>query len=383
VDSARWSVELLKLVVHLPTTLPVEPGPTMSMTAVTALGVHVTGSVWALFLLCMVPSFLGKWALYVGMRDELRPKDPRPLLVSALLIPSCVFWSSGLVKEAFTIAGLGALFRGTQLLMRHISFWGAVLVVYGAALVGAFKPFFLFSFLLGTVLWIVFAKIKQAPGLAPFVLLGAGVIAVVGVAFLGTKYEEFALENVTESIARHQQYGAIAAEGSSYAMGDAEARSPAAQAAYAPLALATTLFRPLPFEIRNMTSAIAAAELALLTYLLVTTLRRVGVRRASKKMLESPVLIFALAFTLVSATGVGLATTNFGTLSRYRTPLLPFYAVLIVAVRAAWRREEVRSALSQAMVANWGGARSRPPSAPELPDERMALRRGKGRARSS
>lgn len=336
-DPGRWGPELFKVIFRLPNSLPLPDisDPSWSMTAATTLAYWATGSVWAMFFLFAIPSFFGKWALYAGLRDELRPADPRMLMVAVLYVPSCVFWTAGLVKEAFAIAGLGVLFRGTQLLLRGFSLVAPLMIIYGVSLVGAFKPFFLFPFVIAVAVWILFAKVKQAPALAPFLLVAAAVIAVGGLAVLGARFKQFSVDNVAESLAHHQRIGQIEQAGSNYSMGDPNARSISGQIAFAPLALVTTLFRPLPFEIHNATSMVASSELFVFTVLAISSLRKLGGRAARSLLGRRPVTLFMLLFVLVSATGVGLATSNFGTLSRYRTPILPFYTALIVALRQA------------------------------------------------
>jgi hypothetical protein len=338
-DPQRYLVETLKMICQLPNDVPLESGPTASMIGVTAIGMYLTDSVWAMFLLYTLFSFVGKWGIYAAFRDELKLEDTRSLFFATMLIPSCVYWTSGLVKEAFALCGLGALFRGAQLLLRGVNLTSPFLLAFGFILVGGFKPFFLFAFVIGVSIWAVLAKSKRRISpFTPFIFAGVTVLAVLGLAVLGTKYKEFAVDRVVETVAEHQLYGMKAEGGSNYQMGDPNARSVAGQIAYAPLAFFTTLARPLPFEIHNVTSAIAAAELLAMSVLLGQSLRRGGLRNAWRHMFAQPVLVFAFVFTIVAATGVGLATTNFGTLSRYRTPILPFYAALILGVRHAERK---------------------------------------------
>ena len=46
--------------------------------------------------------------------------------------------------------------------------------------------------------------------------------------------------------------------------------------------------------------------------------------------LSNPDVIFGLVFSLSFAFAVGVSTFNFGTLARYKIPLLPFYLVALV-----------------------------------------------------
>lgn len=341
----HWFIEFFKLLCRIPNELTPDAGPTERMVVVASLGMYMVNSVWALFLLCTLVSFFGKWAMYVAFRDELKFEDSRPILYAAMLIPSCVYWTSGLVKECFAMAGVGFLFRGAQLLLRGFNPAGVPVLLLGFVLVAGFKPFFLFAFVVAAAFWILFAKVKRDMlALAPFVFVIGFAVAIVGIAFLGTQFKEFAVDKVAETVAEHQHYAAEAEGGSNYRMGDGNARTFGGQLAFAPLALVTTLARPLPFEVHNVTSAIACAELLVMTGLLVSSLRRSGLRGAWRNIFGRPPLVFAFVFTLTAATAVGLATANFGTLSRYRTPLLPFYAVLIVGLRHAARGEKVETA---------------------------------------
>ncbi len=45
--------------------------------------------------------------------------------------------------------------------------------------------------------------------------------------------------------------------------------------------------------------------------------------------LSNPEVAFCLTFTIVFAFAVGVSTFNFGTLARYKIPLLPFFAIAL------------------------------------------------------
>lgn len=65
------------------------------------------------------------------------------------------------------------------------------------------------------------------------------------------------------------------------------------------------------------------AFLGLLIYVVLSS------KQLIKKVVDKNVL-FALVFSLIFAFAVGVSTFNFGTLSRYKIPLVPFYAVALV-----------------------------------------------------
>ena len=55
-------------------------------------------------------------------------------------------------------------------------------------------------------------------------------------------------------------------------------------------------------------------------------------------MTKTPFLVFCLVFVITFGLAVGLASTNLGTLSRYRAPLLPFFAVLLLVLSKPLRK---------------------------------------------
>jgi hypothetical protein len=47
---------------------------------------------------------------------------------------------------------------------------------------------------------------------------------------------------------------------------------------------------------------------------------------------QDPTILFCLVFSLIFAFAVGVSTYNFGTLMRYKIPLMPFYCVGLVLI---------------------------------------------------
>jgi hypothetical protein len=45
---------------------------------------------------------------------------------------------------------------------------------------------------------------------------------------------------------------------------------------------------------------------------------------------KDPRILMSFIFAIVFAVGVGAATANFGTLSRYKIPSMPFYMIILL-----------------------------------------------------
>ena len=95
-------------------------------------------------------------------------------------------------------------------------------------------------------------------------------------------------------------------------------------------ALNVTLFRPYPWEARKLINIPAMIESLLTLFLTLWVLLRVGPIRLLSLVFTKPVLQFCLLFTVSVGIIVGLFAFNFGTLVRYKIPILPFYYTALI-----------------------------------------------------
>ena len=108
--------------------------------------------------------------------------------------------------------------------------------------------------------------------------------------------------------------------------------------ANAPLAFATVLYRPFPFEVSNAIAAVSALEGV---YLVVLTWRsRSRLRSLLRSMRRDPYAAYSSGI-LVTFVYAFSAFSNFGILARQRCQVLPFFLVLLCL--PVWRREGVIS----------------------------------------
>lgn len=336
-----FAPELLRLLFHQDVPLPVlvigAGSSTGSMSALSAFSLFLFGGY--VFTNCVVfafASYLGKVALYAAFRRVFASDQRGGVMLSTLFLPSYVFWSSAPLKEAVAIAGLGSLVLGLALVSRTSYVRGGVAALLGVLVVGLVKPYILVAAGVALSAWFYSTraarngKVRHDP-LAIVVAVALGFVALVGV---GTLFEDLSLERVAETTSVQQEASSTVTANSNYTVGNAgeENRSLAGQLAFAPLALLFALFRPFPTDVNNALMAVNAIESTWVIYLFL----RMSLRRSPavtlQRILANPWLAFCAVFTIVLGIGVGLATTNMGTLSRYRIPLMPFFVMLLFAL---------------------------------------------------
>jgi TRAP-type mannitol/chloroaromatic compound transport system permease small subunit len=105
-------------------------------------------------------------------------------------------------------------------------------------------------------------------------------------------------------------------------------------------AVNVTLFRPYLWEVNNPVMLLSALES--LAFLLLTfwAVRRRGFVNSLGLLRKNPFLVFCLLFTVVFSFAVGISTYNFGSLVRYKIPILPFYGVFLILLSGIKNRRK-------------------------------------------
>jgi hypothetical protein len=323
--------------INVPLNLEPKGGrSTVSMFAVAAVGNFLLfRSFPAIASACALFSLYGKVLIYETFRPYFPARHRAWVAGAVLLVPSVVFWTSGLIKEAIAIGGLGFAIRGLAWLGSRRTVAGAVSLGFGVVLVTCIKPYLLMPLAAGTAAWIYSTRARGPDGYVRIrpAWIGLSVaLALVGFLVVGQMFPQFSVERLGEEAARMQFYGRRAAGGSTYLLGDPNETSLLGQLRFAPIALFTALFRPLVLEASSPQILVNALETTVILGATAWLLVRKGWRWMLATVTSNPALAFALAFALPLALGVGLISNNLGTLSRYRCPLVPFLVLTLVAL---------------------------------------------------
>lgn len=288
-------------------------------------------------LLFATISFSGAWAMYMKF-CKLFPNYLFSLAVAILFIPSTIFWGSGILKDSITFgmlcwstAGLITLIYG----QRGKVGWTLVMIL---AMIVAFsiKEYIVLSFIPAALIWAYFIWMKKISNkmlrllVAPILISLMLSVALYSVYMVGETSPRYSLSSIAET-ARITAYdvgrwtGRNA--GSRYDLGDYDGTL-SSMIRLAPAAINVSLFRPYLWEVRNPLMLLASLESLIM--LIISTLVIFRIIRYRFNVLTSPAAWFSLVFSLTFAFGVGISTYNFGTLFRYKVPLMPFYAILLV-----------------------------------------------------
>jgi len=277
-------------------------------------------------------SFTGIWAMYVTF-VRISPLAYKKLAFAVFFLPSVFFWGSGLMKDSLCIGALGWVFYGfyhVAIEKRNILF-AAIFGAIGVYTLVAVKVYILLSFMPPALIWIFNEnnqRIRSAAlriFLKPlFLLLGVGA-SYFGAVNLTAGDAKYDVDKLGERTKVNQKYLTTYVDnGSSYNIGTIDG-SLGSIVRVAPQAIIVAIYRPFLFEVRNPVMLLSALEATLMIYLTVSLFYKTGVLKTLRLIIGKPVLVFCFLFVIIFAIGVGTNSGNFGTLVRYKIPLMPFY----------------------------------------------------------
>jgi hypothetical protein len=315
------------------------------------LFVFVAGpSLLALNLITTWISWFGQVCWYRVAREELPATDKTAAIVGMMLVPSVVFWGAAFAKEALVLGAFGVLGLSTYRVLRSRQLHFVAGIAIGGVGVALLKPYTLLPFVLAVGAFIYADRAWRTEGalrIRPAYLLVAAALSVGGVAAFVAAFPEYEPENLAETVSHQQAAWDANNGGSTIERVGGEATTGTQQLPLAPLALANSLFRPFFFEARGAPALGAAAETTLLALLSLWLLA--NGRAAARALPRAPFLVASVIFVLVFAFAVGLTTSNLGSLSRYRVPMMPFYATVLLVlggrVRESLATRKVRAPL--------------------------------------
>jgi hypothetical protein len=293
-------------------------------------------------------SFFGLWCLFRTFY-ELFPHLVKRIAISTLFIPSVVFWGSGILKDTVVMACLGllTLIIKRMFIDRRFSFMGVVGLALSLVTIFVVKKYVLLCYLPVAIFWVYAGNLQkiQSPMarllLFPLLLIITFVSGYTAIRKVGENDTKYSLEKIAET-AQVTAYdiGFYSGKnaGSTYSLGELDG-SFGSLLTHLPQAINVSLFRPYLWEARNPLMLLSSVEALALLVITVYLFARSPI--GFIKSLGNEHVLFCLVFSLSFAFAVGVSTYNFGTLNRYKIPLIPFYllALTIIADRSKSERK--------------------------------------------
>lgn len=286
-------------------------------------------------------SFTGMWQMYLTFL-KLYPSLTKKFAIAVFFLPSVFFWGSGLLKDSLAIGALGWVFYGFfKLLIEKRQILKSLLIITLAAYtLAAIKVYILLSFIPPALFWVFNENNKRIKN--PTLRTISKPIALV----LGISLAFLSATNLTEGDSKYDidklgEQSRINSiylteqvyTGSAYNIGIFDGTLPSL-ATVGPQAVVVALYRPFLWEVTNPVMLLSALEASIFIYFTLLFFYRAGFFKTIMFISSKPILSFCFIFAILLAFGVGINSGNFGTLVRYKIPIMPFYLSALFIMQA-------------------------------------------------
>jgi len=280
--------------------------------------------------------FLLNWKFFQYIRTKINCST-KLTFICIMLVPSVGFWSSALMKDSFTftfnfvfIMCFAKLFFDRKIKISTIL--GLLLSAY---IIKELKAYVLYSSIAACMVWFGSEYIKKVKNTFFRFVVAPLLIAIV--AFGGIYAFRYVGENVggeygnvdamlakassAQMDLKQDYYG-----GNAFDIGDFDG-SIGSLISLAPKAIIAGLYRPFIYESRSPVMLLSGLENTILLLLTLYVFFKAGVKYTFKQIFGNPFVGMCLILSIVMALGIGISTSNFGALVRFKIPLIPFYAL--------------------------------------------------------
>ena len=275
-----------------------------------------------LIFMCFI-TFLGLTAIYKTFYFYLK-EAKNFLFVAVFLVPSVLFWGSGIFKEGVVIMALGILFYALQ---KHLSYKRTLknnLLLIAAILILLSIKIYVFLCLIPFIVFFLFFKNSNQHLLIKFAVIH---IVCITIAFnlkhidngldipqyFVMKQGDFLNQSSVENFQHFYNVSKIENNLGSFIMAS-------------PKAILATIFKPFIWEANTVFKIMCSIEnliVFILPVLLVFLFRR--------KKIDGKIWVYGLfSFVVLLFVIIGLTVPVSGAMVRYKTPAIPFMLVLFL-----------------------------------------------------
>ena len=279
-------------------------------------------------------AFMGAWHMFKAF-NYFFPKKYLISFISIFLLPSVIFWGSGILKDTITLSALGLFFYYFIMIFfknKYSIINFIILFIAGYVLI-KLKAYILIGFIPGLLIGVFINyknKIKNnlvRKVLSPIFLVGVSIFGAYTLISVMAVSEEYKIDGI-EKRAKGFHTWHTTLGGSTYDLGKIE-YTPIGILKKVPEAVNVTFFRPYLWEVDSAVTLLSSIESLAFLLLFLYTLLKFRIRWVTT-IFKNKFLTLAFVYTIFFGFAVGFTSYNFGALARYKIPVLPFFAFILL-----------------------------------------------------
>ncbi len=266
------------------------------------------------------------------------PEMYKPLAISFLFFPSAIFWGSGILKDTITFSGFCWFVSSVEmgLISKKKTIKNLFTAFVSGYIVLMIKPYIIMACLPGLIVWLTHERIRKISNVllknvaVPFIFAisiasGVGLMSV-----FADKLDKFSLDKVLDTaVVSQRDLKRVEYKGHSFDIGEFDASISGVLGKF-PVATIAGLYRPFIWESGNFVMLLSGVENLVLLYLSLSPLFKIGPRRIFGIFFREPLLLFIFSYSILFAFSIGVSTSNFGALIRFKIAFAPFMASMLL-----------------------------------------------------
>lgn len=268
---------------------------------------------------------------FFRVANDLFPGKRTTNIIACFLIPSFVYWSSGIHKEGLLAVGIAIIiyhvYFGLKTNSWPVKRWLAFAIAF--ILLFTLRNFILVVLLPALLVWVIASKLKRRQ-----LLFFTGAYTLFIVLFFGLRLVSSSLD--FPAVVVEKQKAFINSPGNTSINITAMEATFSDFVKTAPQAISFTTLRPFPSDANHILSLAAVVEIIAIWLLLILFILFPDIRQVNR-----PYLLFVLFFSITFLLAIGYSVNNLGAIVRYRSLIFPLFMVPILS-GINWKQVKAR-----------------------------------------
>ncbi len=284
-------------------------------------------------------AFSGMWRLF-AVFSRIYPELTRQCSWCFLFLPSILYWGSGIMKDSLCLGAIGWLFSSFYLffVLKSKNKVHLLVIVAAAYFLFNIKSYIAFTLCSVLAIWLIVNfftsinnKLIRRLASAAAVFLCLAFLFVFGDDLISQINNE-AVYMISDTVkGASKNYEIVNADGGASLsnIGDIQPNI-SSIVSKIPVAISNALFRPYIWEAKKLNILMSALENAVILLFTIYVLLKGRIFQPLAKIFSNQLIFFSFIFSLFFAILIGLTCFNYGSLVRYKLPIMPFYCFMLV-----------------------------------------------------
>lgn len=279
---------------------------------------------------------------------DIMPGWHKRIALIILFFPSISVFGSGVLKDTLCMAALGwLLYCSHQLFVKkQFKIKYVFILSLSIAVISIIKVYIIVAFIVPYILYLLIVLVKKIPSnFVRRIVLPVLLIILTGLYIYYSKEIDdslgyYAVDKLFDNVKELSSSYLSSETADTEATFDLGTFEPSISGFISkmPAGIVAALYRPFIWEAKKFIIIFSAMESFFLLWLTLFVMYKTGIKGFVGGIFNNPFTFLCITYALLFGALIGLSTYNFGTLARYRIPLIPFYTMGLLNILYCYQK---------------------------------------------